>query len=212
MPRIVLHAADAPSRHRLETWLSREPGFELVGIAADLPALRALVGRNPDTVILAVAPDADFWSWWRSAARSAALVAIQSEGTPEDGLELLHAGARAILPSGADSGVVIAAIKAAGAGLAVLPGPLLAALLEAEPEGADPAFLEGAADHAGLTERERDVLAAMAAGASNKAIARRLGISVHTVKFHVAAILAKLDADSRTEAVAKAAHRGLVML
>jgi DNA-binding NarL/FixJ family response regulator len=52
------------------------------------------------------------------------------------------------------------------------------------------------------------VLAAMADGASNKAIARRLGISFHTAKFHVAAILAKLDADSRTEAVAKA----LVML
>ena len=63
-----------------------------------------------------------------------------------------------------------------------------------------------------LTARERDVLAALAAGASNKVIARRLGISFHTAKFHVAAILAKLDADSRTEAVAKAAHLGLVML
>ncbi|HYS49876.1 MAG TPA: helix-turn-helix transcriptional regulator [Xanthobacteraceae bacterium] len=63
-----------------------------------------------------------------------------------------------------------------------------------------------------LTARERDVLAALAAGASNKTIARRLGISFHTAKFHVAAILTKLDADSRTEAVAKAAHLGLVML
>jgi DNA-binding NarL/FixJ family response regulator len=63
-----------------------------------------------------------------------------------------------------------------------------------------------------LTPRELQVLAAMADGASNKAIARRLGISFHTAKFHVAAILAKLDADSRTEAVAKAAQSGLVML
>jgi DNA-binding NarL/FixJ family response regulator len=63
-----------------------------------------------------------------------------------------------------------------------------------------------------LTPRELEVLAAMADGASNKAIARRLGISFHTAKFHVAAILAKLDADSRTEAVARAAHLGLVML
>jgi DNA-binding NarL/FixJ family response regulator len=66
--------------------------------------------------------------------------------------------------------------------------------------------------HARLTRRELEVLAAMADGASNKVIARRLGISFHTVKFHVAAILAKLDADSRTEAVAKAAQLGLVML
>jgi FixJ family two-component response regulator len=54
--------------------------------------------------------------------------------------------------------------------------------------------------------------AAMADGVSNKAIARRLGISFHTAKFHVAAILAKLNADSRTEAVARAAQLGLVML
>jgi DNA-binding NarL/FixJ family response regulator len=52
----------------------------------------------------------------------------------------------------------------------------------------------------------------MACGASNKVIARRLGISLQADKFHVAAILAKLDADSRTEAVARAAHLGLVML
>jgi DNA-binding NarL/FixJ family response regulator len=63
-----------------------------------------------------------------------------------------------------------------------------------------------------LTPRELDVIAAMADGASNKAIARRLGISFHTVKFHVASVLAKLDADTRTEAVAKAAQLGLVML
>jgi DNA-binding NarL/FixJ family response regulator len=66
--------------------------------------------------------------------------------------------------------------------------------------------------HAPLTPRELEVLSAMADGASNKVIARRLGISFHTAKFHVAAILAKLDADTRTEAVAKAAHLGLVML
>jgi DNA-binding NarL/FixJ family response regulator len=52
----------------------------------------------------------------------------------------------------------------------------------------------------------------MADGASNKAIARRLDISFHTVKFHVASILTKLDADSRTEAVTQAARRGFVML
>ena len=58
-----------------------------------------------------------------------------------------------------------------------------------------------------LTKRELEVLTAMADGASNKVIARRLGISFHTVKFHVAAVLTKLDADSRTEAVMKAACR-----
>jgi DNA-binding NarL/FixJ family response regulator len=86
----------------------------------------------------------------------------------------------------------------------------LDALLHGDPgAGAtDPAPGDGTA----LTRREFDVLAALADGAPNKMIARRLGISFHTVKFHVASILNKLDADSRTEAVAEAARRGLVML
>ena len=70
----------------------------------------------------------------------------------------------------------------------------------AEPEGID------------LTPRERDVLLLMAEGASNKAIARRLGISVHTAKFHVGSLLDKLDATGRTDAVAHAARLGVIHL
>ncbi|QOZ07349.1 response regulator transcription factor [Bradyrhizobium sp. CCBAU 51765] len=63
-----------------------------------------------------------------------------------------------------------------------------------------------------LTQRELDVLALMAEGASNKMIARQLGISVHTVKFHVGSLLDKLDATGRTDAVAHAARRGVIEL
>jgi DNA-binding NarL/FixJ family response regulator len=63
-----------------------------------------------------------------------------------------------------------------------------------------------------LTPRERDVLTLMAEGVSNKVIAERLGISVHTAKFHVASILDKLDATGRTDAVAHAARRGVIEL
>ncbi len=63
-----------------------------------------------------------------------------------------------------------------------------------------------------LTAREEEVLQLVAHGLANKMIARRLGISEHTVKFHVAAILAKLGASSRTEAVHIGARRGLVAL
>ena len=94
--------------------------------------------------------------------------------------------------------------------LVVLPSEFLPTLA-----GAALAYrpLDGnGAGGARLTPRELEVLTAMANGASNKAIARRLGISFHTAKFHVAAILAKLNADSRTEAVTRAAQLGLVML
>jgi len=63
-----------------------------------------------------------------------------------------------------------------------------------------------------LTPRELVVLTLLAEGASNKAIARQLGISVHTAKFHVGSILDKLDATGRTDAVAHAARRGVIHL
>jgi len=63
-----------------------------------------------------------------------------------------------------------------------------------------------------LTAREHQVLQLLAEGLSNKAIAQRLQISEHTAKFHVAAILAKLEAHSRTEAVIKAVRQGLIIL
>jgi DNA-binding CsgD family transcriptional regulator len=63
-----------------------------------------------------------------------------------------------------------------------------------------------------LTARELEVLALLAEGASNKLIARRLGISAHTAKYHVASLLEKLDAVSRTDAVAHAARIGVLHL
>ncbi|MEH2517129.1 DNA-binding CsgD family transcriptional regulator [Bradyrhizobium sp. AZCC 1610] len=89
----------------------------------------------------------------------------------------------------------------------VTPGEAAAvALVSREARAAlEPADVE-------LTPRERDVLALMAEGASNKAIARQLGISVHTAKFHVGSLLDKLDATGRTDAVAHAARIGVINL
>ncbi len=63
-----------------------------------------------------------------------------------------------------------------------------------------------------LTPRELEVLTLLADGASNKTIARRLGISVHTAKFHVGSLIDKLDATGRTDAVAHAARLGVIHL
>jgi DNA-binding CsgD family transcriptional regulator len=79
------------------------------------------------------------------------------------------------------------------------------ALVSRDSQTADPADID-------LTPRERDVLLLMAEGASNKTIARRLGISVHTAKFHVGSLLDKLDAIGRTDAVAHAARLGVINL
>ena len=72
--------------------------------------------------------------------------------------------------------------------------------------------LPAAAVAAPLTPREAQVLALLAEGASNREVARRLGISVHTAKFHVGRVLDKLDATGRTDAVAHAARTGVIHL
>ncbi|MGY2048134.1 response regulator transcription factor [Methylobacterium sp. JK268] len=84
------------------------------------------------------------------------------------------------------------------------PGEAADAVLTLPPGSAVP--------EAGLTPREVEVLGLLAEGASNKAIARRLGISVHTAKFHVGSLLDKLDATGRTDAVAQAARIGVIHL
>ena len=88
---------------------------------------------------------------------------------------------------------------------------LSAAHLAAAGIGLAPAAAS-AAERPALTPREREVLALLVEGAPNKAIARALGISVRTAKFHVAAVLAKLHARNRSEAVAIALRDGLVLL
>ncbi len=99
-----------------------------------------------------------------------------------------------------------AALRAVAAGFVVLdPG------LAGPAEGAD-GDRAAAAEDGPLTPRELEVLGWLALGLPNKAIALKLGISEHTVKFHVGSVLSKLDAGSRTEAVTTAARRGLLAL
>lgn len=97
---------------------------------------------------------------------------------------------------------LISALRAVQGGLTVLDGALAEHLVGREPEGL----------HEDLTAREREVVTLMVEGLSNKQIARRLTISEHTAKFHIGRILAKLDADTRTEAVVRALRFGLVSL
>jgi DNA-binding NarL/FixJ family response regulator len=98
------------------------------------------------------------------------------------------------------------AVRAAEAGLVLLDLPLAATSL------GQPAGVVTAATSEPLTPRELQVLQLVAQGLPNKGIARRLGISENTAKFHVASLTGKLGASSRTEAVTLAARRGLILL
>jgi DNA-binding NarL/FixJ family response regulator len=122
--------------------------------------------------------------------------------------EVLRAGVRAILPREATTAEIVAAIEAAAAGLFVLHQETIDAVLRDEPpqERALSSTLHI------LSQREVEVLSMIAEGLGNKTIAWRLGISEHTVKFHVGSIFNKLNATSRTEAVTLGIRQGLIMI
>ena len=115
------------------------------------------------------------------------------------------AAGRAWLAADASEAALAAAVTAVAAGLSVTDPALGPALPEAASDDLD-------GEPVALTAREHDVLVLLAAGLPNKGIARDLGISEHTVKYHVGSLLSKLDAQSRTEAVTVAARRGLLTL
>jgi DNA-binding NarL/FixJ family response regulator len=205
MVAIAIFSADPALRRSLEQALRGDPAVTMVGVVDDPSAVVALIDEVD--AVLADTPAPDHVSDWRMRGGEVAIVVLVDES--EDAVAALQAGAGAVLPRSAGREEIVAAVKAVTNGAAVLPRQVLASLLDGAADA--PPDLNGA-DGAKLTPRELEVLAAMADGASNKAIARRLDISFHTAKFHVAAILAKLDADSRTEAVTRAAQLGLVML
>lgn len=120
--------------------------------------------------------------------------------------EATHPWAALLRDAGADE--ILAALRAVTRGLVVLDPAIARLTTMRVPVLSRPdAELEEP-----LTEREHEVLALLALGLPNKSIATRLGISEHTAKFHVGSILAKIGAASRTEAVAQAARRGLLVL
>jgi DNA-binding NarL/FixJ family response regulator len=99
-----------------------------------------------------------------------------------------------------------AAILAARAGLCVYDAAFAESWLPAASATAD------ASGASALTAREQDVLEQLALGLSNGQIAKRLSVSIHTVKFHVNSILAKLSVNTRTAAVSTAIRAGLITL
>ena len=209
MVAIAIFSADPAMRRSLEQLLREDSTFSIVGVVDDPAAISLLIDQNHVNVILADEPLRERLADWRLRHNQTAFLVFVDRADEEDSLDALYAGARAILPRTAKPDEIFTAIKAVTKGLTVLPSELLPTLLS----GASLDLLDdNDADRARLTPRELEVLAAMADGVSNKAIARRLGISFHTAKFHVAAILTKLNADSRTEAVTRAAQLGLVML
>ncbi len=140
-----------------------------------------------------------------------ARAAVVLTDTPEMAAELGAIGLRgwACLGRDADAEELDLAVRAVDGGLVVLDVPTAASAVVRSPR---PGSGTGGSGFEGLTPRELQVLQLMAQGLPNKGIARALGITENTAKFHVASVTAKLGASGRTEAVTLAARTGLILL
>ncbi len=205
MIRIFVAADARRSRDALQAAVESAQDLELAGATSVDEALGRFGSAEPFVAIV----DAPELETAYQVIETRVPLVVLADAPREEIFELLRAGANAVLPRDTDPSVAVAAARAAAAGLvAVLreAAPALASAESARSWRVD----EDPSPH--LSPREREVLRLLAAGTGNKGIALRLAISEHTVKFHVASILAKLHASSRTEAVTEGIRRGLVML
>lgn len=203
------------------TLLSPAAGLLRVAIAGSDPLARAglasILGAFDDVSVIADDIDLDDSAETRLNALTPDVVVCDlgtADGSPvrfsvpslllvheADTAELIATGTRGVVDRSATPNRLHAAVRAIDEGLLVIDTSISRSPSLRDAEMAEP-----------LTAREREVLQLLSAGLTNKEIAQRLGITEHTVKFHVNAILGKLAAETRTEAVVQAARRGLIVL
>ncbi|NDJ22249.1 DNA-binding response regulator [Nostoc sp. B(2019)] len=187
---------------------SNSTTLTVMGSASDLDVLAREVGLQPDVVLLDLSGNLQQSVWEK-------LLLIQEEQYPLrimviveelDSIDLemaLRSGVRGILPSTSTESEIVAAVEAIAFGLVVLHPDFLE-LLSVREKVLVPVQT--------LTPREIEVLGMLGSGLGNKAIAKHLHISEHTVKFHLSSIFQKLGVSTRTEAVAVGVRLGLIML
>jgi DNA-binding NarL/FixJ family response regulator len=193
--------ADSPVvRRGLTEILGASSELRVVG-SAPLDEAKTLDAEAVDVIVEDVPDD---------AAAEAALACVPPGvpvlalvGRPERARELVQNGAQGALSRDASGERLTAASVAVAAGLYAFDRETVAPLLVRSTP---------AAEGGPLTAREREVLDLVASGFSNRAIGETLGVSEHTAKFHVRSLLDKLGADTRADAVARAARRGLLTL
>jgi DNA-binding NarL/FixJ family response regulator len=201
--RLLIVSDNPLARAGLVALISDQTGFTIAGQMATQPEML--------TQLDAYAPDVLVWDFgWTT--NPATIAEVQAAGYPvvvlvADDTQASDAwavGARAIVPHDIKPDVLVIVLVAVAQGMVVVDSEFQAAI---SPPAVVPMDLDEP-----LTARELEVVQHLAEGLSNRAIAHRLGISEHTVKFHVNAIMGKLHAQSRTEAAVRAMQLGLITL
>ena len=205
--RVLVVADDHLARAGLAALIDDQPGFTVAGQVSgpDYTSVGSTVFSH----------DVEVWDlgWAPERALEAFVGDTGDHGPPaivlmadeSSAAQAWAAGALGILARDVDGETLGRALSAVARGLAVIDPEMASAL---RPAPVDPLLMPTTE----LTPREAEVLGLVADGLPNKAIAQRLSISEHTVKFHVNAVMSKLGAQSRTEAVTRATRMGLISL
>ena len=208
--RVLVISANSLARTGLASLLDNADQLKIVGSGSVADAASLAAQLLPDAVVIDAGAgepeDLDAIARLSTAQPGLPIVALAADQAGMS--QALGFGASALLPTAVDIETLTLSLRAAAQGLATLPRRDLAMLLPQEEriEVGLKAPVET------LTPRELEVLQLMARGLTNRQIARRLEISEHTVKFHAAAILGKLTARSRAEAVARAIGLGWILV
>lgn len=200
--RVVVAGCDPLARAGLLAMLESVPTLHIAGDFAVDDYLRSRVRvAAPDAIVIDGGPKAEDVA---EVARELEIPSVVLLTDVRDAAVLQRAGVRGLLMRTAAAAQIESALQAVAEGLTVFDAVVART---AAPQSRGDVTLEEP-----LTHRELEVLQLLAGGLTNKEIAQRLGISDHTVKFHVNAILGKLGVETRTEAVVHAARLGIVVI
>jgi NarL family two-component system response regulator YdfI len=211
-PAKVLLATRSPIRQAgLEKVLREAGGFKAVGVCSSLASLEQRAQQLvPDFIVVdwdAQSDAGELMDALRQVAAHVSTVVLADH--PALGLTaaMLATGVRGVIQRDSSYDELALALRGAAEGMTVLGTEAAKSLAERLPQGGDPLIATEE-----LTNRELEVLELLAEGGGNREIGARLGISEHTVKFHISSILGKLSASNRTEAVAHGIRRGLIIV
>jgi DNA-binding NarL/FixJ family response regulator len=205
--RIAIVEDDPIVRQYFQSIIAMQPGYEIIGMAADLAGAAALLELSPDLFLLDIGlPDGvgyDLVPQIKARTGARALI-ISTFGDRETVVNAIAAGADGYLLKDSSPAVILdgmAATLDGGAPLSPGAAIYLLGFLRAEPEALT---VTAANPENRLSARECELLQAFAKGQSYKEAARTLGISPHTVGTHVKSIYRKLEVNSRSEAIREA--------
>jgi two-component system nitrate/nitrite response regulator NarL len=203
--RIVVIDDHMPFRRGIVALLERESAFHVVGEAADgLEGVKQVKLTRPDVVLLDLhLPGISGLDAMRTILDEASGTRVVMLTVSEDAADLvaaLKAGALGYLLKNIDSDFLVASVHRAARGESVVSAEMTGKLVDE---------LRGGGERPSLSPREREILAHLAGGASNKEIARELAVAESTVKIHVQHILRKLGLSSRVQAAVWAAENGV---